>query len=104
MKKTSLPSNESDSQTNLSLINIVQVTLHVFVVSLATAYNLDCPLLCKGPIDVTIGILRGVEGLADYPIKRDILFQPVQQIGLQSSPSKRTEETIEREIGVHWLR
>lgn len=39
-------------------------------------------LLCEGPIDVTFGILGGVEGLMVGLIEREVLFQLVWQIGL----------------------
>ena len=61
---------------------IVRITLHIIANSLATAYGLDSFSLCKGPIDVTLGILRGVECLVVSLIEWDVLFQPVWQIGL----------------------
>ena len=59
----------------------------VVSLTLAVVYSLlDCPPLREGPVDVTLGILRGVEGLAVGLVEGDILFQSVRQIGLGFSP------------------
>ena len=50
--------------------------------NLTTAEALDISPLRKGPIDVTLWILRGVEGLAVSFIERDVLFQLIRQVGL----------------------
>ena len=62
--------------------------------NLATAYGLDSPFLGKGPINVPLGILRGVEAVAFSLIEWDVLFQPVRQIGLPSSPSEIAESAL----------
>jgi len=51
-------------------------------------------ILRKGPVDVALGILRGVEGLGVGLIKREVLLQPVWQVGLEYLISEEREKRL----------
>jgi len=69
------------------------VLLDISVDTITIAHGLDSPPLRKGPIDVTLRILRSIKALAVGFIERDVLFQPVRQVRVSQEILSVTDQS-----------